>query len=374
MTDETNSVTPTLSSREKQFSLRDLFDLSDALVVATDMEQRVVYVNPAFSEISGYRPAEVIGRIPNYWGSEYTPPETRHTLSVALDTHRAWTGSFINRRKDGKLWYEQRTIQTLFDTQGRPTGYLSVGFVMNEFDQHILRLSTLESQYTLMAASAHELNNMLGVVTGLTEVNLHLLDNGENHDTLTENLQAVLRAGHQAERLLKRLRRGGQVGQLEITSLDLTAFLDTMRPILQKTLPGHADFQLRLPGTGVQAPLDESYLLLALTNLLKNAGEAASACRRPEIALTLDTSPDGKCAVMTVRDNGHGMSEEQVQYFMEPFFTTKKEQGGTGMGMLQVQALLETHGGHLEVSSAVGEGTVITLFLPLVQTPSADTA
>ncbi|WP_404375808.1 ATP-binding protein [Vreelandella aquamarina] len=360
-----NSLAPNPLCLEKQFSLRDLFDLSDALVVATDLEQRVVYVNPAFSEVSGYQLSDVVGCMPHYWGSEYTSLEARQKLNEALLAYRAWSGTFVNRRKDGKLWHEQRTVQTLFDKQGVPVGYLSIGFIANEYECQLVRLSTLESQYTLMAASAHELNNMLGVITGLTEVNLAILANSAKNEAVIENLRAVLHAGQQAETLVKRLRRGGQMGQPELDMLNLPAFLNAMRRLLQKTLPSHADFKLLLPSNDMQVPIDESYLLLALTNLLKNAGEAARERKKPEITLTLDISQDGKNAVVAVSDNGHGMSDEQLQYFMEPFFTTKKAQGGTGMGMLQVQELLDTHGGRLEVSSVVNGGTTITLFLPL---------
>ncbi|MYL25112.1 PAS domain S-box protein [Halomonas alkaliantarctica] len=360
-----NCPAPNALSLEKQFSLRDLFDLSDALVVTTDTNYRVVYVNPAFCEMSGYSASEVIHKTPRYWSSEYTSQATRQRLNVALQQNRAWAGIFVNQSKDGTLWREQRTVQPLFDRERRVTGYLSVGFPVNEYERHVMRLSTLESQYTLIAAAAHELNNMLGVVTGLTEVNQLLLAESTEDSALATNLQAVLRAGQQAKTLVKRLRRGGAKTQPVYRTLDLTSLLSDMRPLLNKTLPQRVDLHFQLPGQALSVTLDESYLLLALTNLLKNAGEATSEVSWPKVRVALRSSEDGKEAVLSVQDNGCGMSDEAKEHFMEPFVSTKKASGGTGLGMLQVKELLSTHGGEFDVESALGAGTTITLRLPL---------
>ncbi|MGM0834188.1 MAG: ATP-binding protein [Pseudomonadota bacterium] len=348
---------------EKRFSLRDLFDFSDALVVATDVAKRVVYVNPAFCAISGYSAQEVMGWHPKAWGSEYTPQSTHQKVREALEKRRAWVGRYTNRAKSGALWVEERTVQPLFDADACVIGYLSMGYHVEDIEPCTERLVALESQYVLASSATHELNNMLGVIHGLAEVNLVTFGENTMVSERRQNLQAILHACQEAEAMVKRLRGGLQAPEPQC--LDLAHLLRIMHPVLSKTLPKSQALALQTPNCPVYVNIDETYLLLMLVNLLKNAGEASRDTPTPEVTLTL-TQPDTADAVtLIVEDNGCGMSEEVQQNLFTPLFTTKSSQGGTGLGMLQVKNFLDTHKATFNVKSILKKGTTMWVTLPL---------
>ncbi|XGA79785.1 PAS domain-containing sensor histidine kinase [Halomonas sp. CH40] len=350
-------------SLEKQFSLRDLFDLSDALVVATNVDKRVVYANPAFCKISGYSADEVQGAHPRTWSSIYTPYSTHEKVKTALAEGRAWVGRYTNRTKYGDLWVEERTVQPLFAPDASVIGYLSMGYNVEDIEPSTERLVTLESQYVLASSATHELNNMLGVIHGLAEVNLVTFGEKTMVADRRENLQAILHACQEAEAMVKRLRGGLQAPTPQC--LDLTRLLRTMQPVLSKTLPKPLMLELATPDTPVFVNIDETYLLLMLVNLLKNAGEATHGTPRPQVTLTLSQVGAAGAVTLMVEDNGCGMSEEVQQNLFTPLFTTKSSRGGTGLGMLQVKHFLETHSASFDVESTLGEGTTMKVTLPL---------
>lgn len=348
---------------EKQFSLRDLFDFSDALVVATDVAKRVVYVNPAFCDISGYSAQEVMGWNPKTWGSEYTPQSTHQKVKALLAKRRAWVGRYTNRAKSGTLWVEERTVQPLFDADACVIGYLSMGYHIEDIEPCTERLVALESQYVLASSATHELNNMLGVIHGLAEVNLVTFGEHVMVSERRQNLQAILHACQEAEAMVKRLRGGLQAPEPQC--LDLAHLLRVMHPVLSKTLPRPLALELQTPDWPVYVNIDETYLLLMLVNLLKNAGEASRDTQAPEVTLTLTPADSADAVTLAVEDNGCGMSEEVQKNLFTPLFTTKSGQGGTGLGMLQVKNFLDTHEASFGMKSSPGEGTTLCVTLPL---------
>lgn len=350
-------------SQEKQFSLRDLFDLSDALVVATDVDRKVVYANPAFCSISGYAPEEVQGMHPRTWGSIYTPDSTHEKVKTTLAEGRAWVGRYTNRTKGGDLWVEERTVQPLFAPDASVIGYLSMGFHIENIEPSTERLVTLESQYVLASSATHELNNMLGVIHGLAEVNLVTFGERTMVADRRENLEAILQACQEAESMVARLRGGLQAPEPQC--LDLTRLLRTMQPVLSKTLPKRVTLRLRTPDTPVFVNIDETYLLLMLVNLLKNAGEATHGTPVPQVTLTLTQAGAAGAVALRVEDNGCGMCKEVQQNLFTPLFTTKSSRGGTGLGMLQVKHFLETHAASFDLESTPGKGTTVKVSLPL---------
>jgi signal transduction histidine kinase len=118
------------------------------------------------------------------------------------------------------------------------------------------------------------------------------------------------------------------------------------------------------------APCDQSQMQQVVLNLLLNAAEATHG--KSERRVTVSTSAGGGFVRLVVSDNGEGIAPENLAKIFHPFFTTKPEGKGVGLGLAVSYGIIEAHGGEIEVSSKVGEGTTFTVSLPLQPRPGSE--
>ncbi|GHC98351.1 hypothetical protein GCM10007320_53950 [Pseudorhodoferax aquiterrae] len=212
----------------------------------------------------------------------------------------------------------------------------------------------------LGAGLAHDLNNILQVVTGrLTILRRRIGEAGE------ADIQVVRRSVKKAEALTRQLSLLSTQRTLTLRSIvpgdELARIADTTKHLLgaQHTLV--LDIGSDLPALRVD-PLE---LEIAVTNLVTNARDALVQGGVIELSAQARLSPNGDTSLaVTVRDSGIGIGQELQERIFEPFFTTKPQGKGTGLGLAQVAAFVESAKGAVEVISAVGDGTRVTLVLP----------
>ena len=109
------------------------------------------------------------------------------------------------------------------------------------------------------------------------------------------------------------------------------------------------------------APMNPLEIELVLLNLIRNAVEAGEG----HVAISVGTMPCANGVRVAVRDNGRGMNKEQASHIFDPLFTTRRRQGGSGLGMSIALGIVEAHQGHMEVVSQEGKGTTVTIDLPV---------
>lgn len=119
-------ITERKRAEQELRALTRTVEQSPASIVITDLEGRIQYVNPRFSQVTGYSEAEVLGMNPRVLKSSQTPPETYRQLWETLAAGQEWRGEFVNRRKDGSLYFESATISAIKDENGVTTHYLAV--------------------------------------------------------------------------------------------------------------------------------------------------------------------------------------------------------------------------------------------------------
>jgi signal transduction histidine kinase/CheY-like chemotaxis protein len=235
--------------------------------------------------------------------------------------------------------------------------------------QHALdQARRLEALARMSGGIAHDFNNALTVIIGTADVaKLSLESPDDVASYLDEIIQAAKRAGQLTTQLLTLGR--AQIGARE--PVDMTDFLGRLQGALRRVLPDDIGLVVDAPPEPVTARADLAGLERAVYNLVLNARDAMPAgggsitlsCHR-ETVTGREPLANGAYAVLRVSDTGHGMDAATLDRIFDPFFTTKGERGGTGLGLATVQAFAKDAGGHVDVTSAVGDGTTFRLWLP----------
>ncbi|WP_345540190.1 PAS-domain containing protein [Variovorax defluvii] len=238
----------------------------------------------------------------------------------------------------------------------------------------IARAQKLEALGQLTGGLAHDFNNILTVVIG----NLAALARVRGDDPLVpEFVQPALDASRRGADLVKGLLSFARRQPLKAVNLDVCALLESTAKLVRRSLPESLSLDI-LDILGTRAPvrawIDAGLLEQALLNLLLNARDAARPGGRIQIGATqavldapaaqaLHVAP-GPYAHVQVRDDGAGMDAHTLAHIFEPFFTTKQAGRGSGLGMAMVYGFIKQSGGAIEVRSAPGQGTTVSLWLP----------
>jgi PAS domain S-box-containing protein len=376
-------------ARERSF-LETLFNTIEDGVLVVDEAGRILYFNQAVARLLGLQFADAEGQ----HVSQFLPELDWEKLS-SFDR----AGGAQVTRHEFEVQYPRPRILSLYTAplDGEAIGSLGVALILHDITEARQQThEAIESEriqaLTLLAASvAHEIGNPLNAL----HIHLQLMEREVKKLKTVATRQPRNggpggRAGSrtaQAEtdvrEIVLKLERYLGVSKGEIARLDyiVTQVLQAIRPSPPQIRMAsandvvHETVELMRPeienrGITVQeklarrlpaSPMDPAQIKQALVNLIKNAIQAMT--KGGVLTLQTDLSADG--VVLSVGDTGGGIASEQINRIFEPFYTTKKK--GTGLGLMIVRRIVRDHGGHINVESHVGQGTVFRLWLPLYE-------
>lgn len=206
----------------------------------------------------------------------------------------------------------------------------------------------------LTGGVAHDFNNLLTVIQLSAE--LLLLDLAEEQKKLAED---ILTASDSGKAITGGLLAYARQQVLQPVLVDLVQFFSSNRQMFQRTANGTVEFTTEMDTSeSLLIRVDPGQLVSAMLNLILNAGEASKEGALIEISVTRQD----KSIVISVADNGRGMSPEEVKAATEPFYSTKGPAEGSGLGLAMVEGFMNQSGGQLEIRSVPGEGTTVNLF------------
>jgi signal transduction histidine kinase len=243
---------------------------------------------------------------------------------------------------------------------------------LQKTEEQLRQAQKMEAIGRLAGGLAHDFNNLLTIIIGNCELLLDLPSLvPEGRDLVDLIRQTGDRAADLTRQLLAFSRK--QLLAPEIICLNKT--VSTMSKMLGRLLGADIKITVRLADDLEPVKIDPSQIEQVILNLAVNARDAMAdgGCLTIEtFNLLVDDevtakNPDirpGKYAVLSVRDTGCGMNEVVLRQIFEPFFTTKELGKGTGLGLATVHGIVRQSGGHITVSSTVGQGTVFHLYLP----------
>jgi len=285
------------------------------------------------------------------------PGEETECLGVLLAGSRA-TRSFS--RDDGSF------VQALANTVG-------AALQREGAEARLFQSQRLEALGQLTGGVAHDFNNLLTVVSG----NLQMLEDRIADDALGARLaKAAMRATSRGADLTRKLLAFSRRQTLQPRAIDVAQLLESIVDILRRTLGAKIDVCLEAEAALPAAKADPGMLDTALLNLAVNARDAmpdggrltfsADRVNAPaHPAMRDEPLPAGDYVRIAVTDTGSGMAPEVLARAFEPFFTTKESGKGSGLGLSLVYGFAKQSGGHIDVRSAPGAGTCISLYLPV---------
>jgi PAS domain S-box-containing protein len=351
---------------------------SPVCIVTTDINGVIEYVNPVFETISGYTPQEAIGQNPRILSSGRMPSIFYVKLWETILAGRTWRGTFVNRKKDGSLYYEDASISPIYNEAGEITNFVAVkeDVTLRRKTQEALVRARIEAEKAnktksmFVANVSHEIRTPLNAIMGYAEL---LAQSQEVTDAQRDKLKIITQS---AEHLLSIIN-----GILDLSKIEAgKSQLEIQNVNLLRLLGGIVDmFALQAEKKGISLKLimqrgvpadflsDELKLRQIMINLIANALKFTEHGR---ITITAESYQDtGDYLRLVVEDTGSGISKEALTRIFEYFEQADSnghKQIGTGIGLAVSKNFTELLGGTIRVESLEKEGSRFIVELPVV--------
>jgi len=357
-------------------TLRAAVEQAADVFLLTDLAGVIRYANAAVQRVSGYAPGEILGRHVRLLKSGRHDPAFYRTLWTTLCQGQVWAGTFVNRRKDGRLYEDHTTISPVRNDEGSVVGYLAVKRdVTDERRAKLQRrqAQTLDAIGRVAGGVAHDFNNALMTIMGYAEMLEHrLAPTGGSPEAIVEIKAACDRAASLTRQLLAFGRRKVR----DLTVLDANRAVLGLEKMLRRLLGEEIRVSLAAsPRTALVrfevGQIEQIIMALAarareampsggtLTVTVCDAESGASDSRSTAFPPGLD----GEIAVR-VADTGVTLDEDALERIFEPFSSSVLQPWGSGLSLATAYAMVTQCGGRIFAQGAPGGGTVFTICLP----------
>jgi len=375
------SVEKSLKESEKRF--RTVADFTYDWESWVGPDGQYIYVSPSCERITGYSSEEFM-KDPELL-TKIVHPDDRERISMHLGGQLKDAGAedehidFRIMARGGDVRWISHSCQPVNDEDGNWLGIRSSNRDITnrmKLRDKLVQSQKMEAIGTLAGGIAHDFNNILSAVIGYTQISMDLV---EKETILQSNLNAILNAGFRAKSLIQQILTFSRQGDQEQKPVYVKLLAKEALKLLRASLPSTVEIRQEILSDSAMLA-DPTQIHQVLMNLGTNAGHAMSENGGVlEVSLTdeeLDvdfTAPQdgmapGSYIKLTVSDTGRGMSSQVLEKIFDPYFTTKEEGEGTGMGLSVVHGIVKNCGGTVTVYSDPGKGTTFNVFLPIIDT------
>jgi two-component system cell cycle sensor histidine kinase/response regulator CckA len=363
-------------------ALASVVAASPAGIIGQDGAGKVTFWNRAAERMFGWTAAEAVGKpfrltpVGSDGRSEDgSSPAPASPGVTEFETHA--------ERKDGTYLDVSVSSAALTGTDGAVTGAVAVVLDITDrkvAEERLRQAQRLEAVGRLAGGVAHEANNQMSVVLGSVAF---ILSRSDLPEEVRDDVQQIQRAAERTAGVTTQLLAFSRRQVLQLQWLDLNTVVGGMESTLRRTMGEEVDVLLRLKPAPGSIVADPSHLEQVLLNLALNARDAMPGGGRLNVetgttVLTeayarlkpgVEVKP-GAYAVLAVTDTGCGMDRETLAHAFEPFFTTKGLGKGTGLGLSTVYGFVKQSSGYVWAYSEPGQGTVVKVYLPLLDLPA----
>ncbi len=374
--DETITAQDALQRSEERY--RQLVEHVNCIILRMTPSGEITYVNEFAEMFFGYDREELIGRNIDGLMDPETVAGGLHAIHPQpswspSDPCRSFEGEIVGR--DGRRAWIGWSTQPISTCTGEISEILCVGQDVTErrqLQQQVMQRQKLESIGLLAGGIAHDFNNLLTPIMGASEL---LISAALHGDPVHRRAVTIRDAAGKAAELVKQILSFSSRQAVDTAWHDLNEIIDSFMVILRRTI--REDIEIRCNPCAAECPLlvNRTQIEQILLNLAVNAQDAIDGTGVINIEtghmapqggpLVLDPQAGaGSFIVLTFGDDGCGMDDAVAGQIFDPFFTTKPVGRGTGLGLSTVYGIVKQHGGHIEVESRQGRGTIFRIFLP----------
>jgi PAS domain S-box-containing protein len=369
-------ITARKTMEAEHIRLATAVDQASELIFITDTDGKIEYVNPSFERVTGYTRSEVLGQNPRILKSGQHDPRFYAELWQTIARGDVWHGRLINRKKDGSLYQEEATISPIRDHKGRLINYVAVKRDASReatLEKQLRQAQKMEAIGTLAGGIAHDFNNILAAIIGYTEL---VKMDMPTASPLLASIGKVLKASYRARDLVSQILAFSRQTEQDLRPVSVSAIVKEVLKLLRASLPATIAIEQQIESEPANVLGDPTQIHQVIMNICTNAmhamregggrlrvrlGDVRSG-EDPGLSLQLARPED--YLHLAIQDSGHGMPTQIRDRIFEPYFTTKRKEEGTGLGLAVVHGIVTSHEGHIAVQSEPGQGCTFNIYLP----------
>ena len=363
LTDVTQRHKMEAQIRQQELFRQRLLESFPDLILVADLEERYTFASSRIRDLLGYRPEELVGKKIEEL-QDHSPEFTALYREVASGKQLFGASDYGARHRDGTWRTMRASASQLFDADNTLSGVIiSVRDITVEkkLEEQIIQSERLAAMGQMLGGFAHELNNPLTTILGMSE----LLKDGEANETRVKHLGMLHQQARRATEIVQNLmyfsrptapgKAQADMGELVDRTLHLQAYALRKGNIT-------VDF-LKTEGLP-QVLADPHQLMQVFLNLILNAEQAIREVR-DKGTLRIRMGKTDHTVWASFQDDGPGIAPEILPNIFDPFYTTKRPGRGTGLGLSICKAVLKEHGGNVEATTIPNGGAIFTVSLPI---------
>lgn len=367
--------------KQTEQKLRTLFSEIEDVVFISTPEGKFLDVNPAGAKLFGYSSIKELLDV-NIGEDLYVNPDDRIQYQKKLEIRGQLKDYELElKTKDNKKIMVLATVAVLRNENGGIVAYEGILRDVTEqrhLEQQFFQAQKMESIGLLAGGVAHDFNNILTTITGYAE--LMQMDMDESHPNYND-VNNIIQGGKRAENLIRQLLAFSRKQMIQTKIIDINKEISELYKMLTRLIAEDIKIELDLKKNLSTIKADPVQIQQILVNLIVNAGHAIKEKKdktnlkyikiiTSEINLTREFtrqhpgSSEGKHIVITVEDTGIGMDKEIMQKIFDPFYTTKRDSEGTGLGLATVYGIVKQNNSSIYVESQPGVGSSFKIYWP----------
>lgn len=357
---------------------QNIIDSAFDMIVITDENGLVTYVNKSFETFTGYSSKEIIGRNINILKSQYNDKEFYEELLETIKYKKVWKGELTDTKKNGEVFFTSTVIFPVYFSD--KINYVSIKRDITEekkLYQQLLLSQRMEAMGVLASGLAHDFNNVLTSILGYSEIMLNSLT---ETDKFYKYIKIINESAKKAGELTKNLLSITRKDRIEKKPVDINQIVKEVVDIISHSIPKQIEIVINLSEDIPLTMAEPTQIHQVILNLALNARDAmpdggllkiqTNIAKRTD---TLIDSNNEEYIMITVSDTGLGIDNSIQEKIFDPFFTTKGKGKGTGLGLYMVHSIITNHDGFVSLHSQPNQGTIFNIYLPIKNPPKITT-
>lgn len=349
---------------------------SPVSIIITDPQGKIEYVNPKFTEVSGYAIEEIKGETPRVLRTDEHGSEFFSKMWETISSGKDWQGEIRNRKKNGEIYWDAALISPILNDEGRITNYLAINEDITEKKKMIEELIIAKEKAEEMnrvksnffANMSHELRTPMVGILGFSEMLMTEFKDKPDYFTMIKSINSS------GQRLLETLNMILNISKLEAAKVEPVLTATNIVPLIRESYQffesaasrKKLQYELSVLDDRILCNIDAFLFLSIINNLINNAIKFTSAG-----AITVVVQISNSDAVIRVSDSGVGISQENLNLIWEEFRQASEGYNrsfeGTGLGLSISKRYTELMKGKINVESVIDKGTTFILTFPLVE-------
>ena len=356
---------------QSQKNFHKLFDASPDAILVESQAGLIIAVNPAAQLLTGIRQEELVGCKTDELFAD-AQDQTEQQMQSLLDGEHSQLRHATIKRKFEQIPVEIRTKNVVYDEQEARMLLIRDVSERKAAEEHVRAVQKMDAVSRLAGGIAHDFNNLLTSVLGYAQL---IAEVGKDNPQITKDIKQIIQSAERATDLTRQLLVFGRRQTFPSHPVNVNQVVVGTDQLLRRALGEQIELVTLLGENIGWIHSDEGHIEQIVLNLVVNAREAMPEGGKIIIETQMveldettanvhfDAKP-GHYVLLSVRDEGHGITERIRDKIFDPYFTTKKDSAATGLGLSTVYGIVKQAGGFIHVTSEPTRGSVFRIYLP----------